>query len=91
MLASEFGRYGILVNALCTGRIVSDQLERLWAAKGGGKPFDEWMQERAKPIPVGRIGTAEEYANVALFLASEAGSYVTGAAINIDGGLCQVV
>jgi NAD(P)-dependent dehydrogenase (short-subunit alcohol dehydrogenase family) len=90
VLASEFGRHGILVNALCTGRIVSDQLERRWTAKGGGKPFDEWVREQTKPIPLGRIGNAGEYANVALFLASDAGSYVTGAAINIDGGLCHV-
>jgi NAD(P)-dependent dehydrogenase (short-subunit alcohol dehydrogenase family) len=42
-------------------------------------------------IPLGRIGTAEEFANMVLFLASDAGSYITGTAINIDGGLSPVV
>jgi 3-oxoacyl-[acyl-carrier protein] reductase len=44
-----------------------------------------------KGIPLGRVGTAEEFANMVLFLASDAGSYITGSAINIDGGLSPVV
>ena len=42
-------------------------------------------------IPIGRMGDPQEFANLALFLASDAASYVTGAAINIDGGLTPVV
>ena len=42
-------------------------------------------------LPTGRLGTAEEFANMACFLASDAGSYITGAAINVDGGLCPVL
>ena len=42
-------------------------------------------------IPLGRLGEAEEVANVACFLASDAGSYVTGAAINVDGGRSPVM
>ena len=45
----------------------------------------------AKDIPIGRFGRAEEFANMACFLASDAGSYVTGTAINIDGGRSPVV
>ena len=45
----------------------------------------------AKDIPLGRFGRAEEFANMACFLASDAGSYVTGTAINIDGGRSPVV
>jgi 3-oxoacyl-[acyl-carrier protein] reductase len=44
-----------------------------------------------KSIPMGRLGTADEFANMALFLASDAGSYITGTAINIDGGSSPVV
>ena len=49
------------------------------------------MGQRSKEIPLGRPGRAEEFANVACFLASEAGSYISGAAINVDGGLSRVV
>ena len=49
------------------------------------------MAARAKDIPLGRIGRAEEFANLACFLVSDAGSYVTGTAINVDGGRSPVV
>lgn len=45
---------------------------------------------RANAVPLGRIGSSEEFANVACFLALDLASYVTGAAINVDGGLCPV-
>jgi NAD(P)-dependent dehydrogenase (short-subunit alcohol dehydrogenase family) len=44
----------------------------------------------AKRVPLGRVGTAEEFANMILFLASDAGSFVTGTAINVDGGMIPV-
>jgi 3-oxoacyl-[acyl-carrier protein] reductase len=44
-----------------------------------------------KGIPIGRIGTAQEYANLACFLASDAGSSGTGTAMHLDGGACPVV
>jgi NAD(P)-dependent dehydrogenase (short-subunit alcohol dehydrogenase family) len=49
------------------------------------------MQRQGKEIPLGRIGRAEEFANLACFLGSDAGSYVTGTAINVDGGRSPVV
>jgi NAD(P)-dependent dehydrogenase (short-subunit alcohol dehydrogenase family) len=49
------------------------------------------MAQRAKTIPLGRMGKAEEFAKVACFLASDAGSYVTGTALNVDGGSSSVV
>jgi len=42
-------------------------------------------------VPLGRMGKAEEFANLALFLVSDAGSYITGTAINVDGGMSPVV
>ena len=49
------------------------------------------MRERSRDIPLGRAGRAEEFANIACFLASDAASYITGTAINVDGGLSRVV
>lgn len=91
ILSKEYAPYNVLVNALCTGRIVTDLWERAHDKNAPDMPFDEFIRNQGKSIPLGRMGTAEEYANVACFLASDAGSYVTGAAINIDGGTSPVV
>ncbi len=53
--------------------------------------FDQFIAEKGKEVPLGRMGTAEEYANAACFLASDAASYITGVAINVDGGRSPVV
>jgi 3-oxoacyl-[acyl-carrier protein] reductase len=49
------------------------------------------MKDGSKEVPLGRPGRAEEFANIACFLASDAGSYITGTAINVDGGMSKVV
>ena len=49
------------------------------------------MAQRAEAIPLGRMGKAEEFARIACFLASDAGSYITGTALNVDGGTSPVV
>jgi NAD(P)-dependent dehydrogenase (short-subunit alcohol dehydrogenase family) len=51
----------------------------------------DYYREREKAIPLGRVGKAEEFANLACFLVSDAASYVTGTAINVDGGHSPVV
>jgi 3-oxoacyl-[acyl-carrier protein] reductase len=88
VLAHEGGPHNILVNALLVGFIESDQ--HVQAAARAGQPLAEFIKPRAAQIPLGRIGRAEEFANVACFLASNAGSYVTGTAINVDGGRSPV-
>jgi NAD(P)-dependent dehydrogenase (short-subunit alcohol dehydrogenase family) len=90
VLAGEGAPHNVLVNALLVGRIESDQIARRHKAEGASVPLAEYVKTHGAGIPLGRMGRAEEFANVALFLASEAGSYVTGTAINVDGGLSPI-
>lgn len=86
-LAAQLGKENILVNTLCPGRILTDRL--LGGLKGSGLSREEYLARQGSEIPLGRVGTAEEFANVAVFLASERASYVTGVAIQVDGGLVR--
>ena len=86
VLAGEGAPHNVLVNALMVGSIVSDQIVRRQKARKDGATLEEMMAEVGKDIPLGRMGQAEEFANVACFLASDAASYVSGAAIPVDGG-----
>lgn len=88
-LAGEGAPYNILVNALLVGFIEADQHVR--AAEKAGIALEDYVNARTKDIPLGRIGRAEEFANIACFLASDAASYITGTAINVDGGRSPVV
>jgi 3-oxoacyl-[acyl-carrier protein] reductase len=89
VLAGEGAPYNILVNALLVGFIEADQHVR--AAEKAGIALEDYVNARTKDIPLGRIGRAEEFANIACFLASDAASYITGTAINVDGGRSPVV
>ena len=91
VMAGEGGPHNILVNAMLVGLIVSDQWVQRHANTAPGTNFDAFTGNMAKGIPLGRMGTAEEFANLACFLASEQGSYITGTAINVDGGRSPVV
>jgi 3-oxoacyl-[acyl-carrier protein] reductase len=86
-LATEVGKDGILVNTVCPGRILTDRF--ISGHRQAGKPVDEYLAAAARDVPVGRIGTPEEFADVVVFLASERASYVTGATIQVDGGLIR--
>lgn len=90
-LAGEGAPHNVLVNALLVGRIVSDQIARRHAAAGTNQSLEDYIAESGTAIPMGRMGTAQEFANIATFLASDAGSYITGTAINVDGNLSPVV
>jgi len=78
--ALEFAAQGIRVNAICPGVIRTPMVERFTA----GQPDAEAQLTMAEPV--GRMGTPEEVAALALFLASDESSFVTGAALPVDGG-----
>ena len=80
--AKEFGRYGIRVNSIHPGFIATDMTAEFPAM------VDEEKNRRLpKTVPLGRIGTAEDIAGVALFLASDASGYCTGQEFVVDGGI----
>ena len=93
VLANEGAPHNVLVNALCTGFIESGQWVRRREQIAPDTPMETFLADMAeeRAIPLGRMGESEEFANMACFLASDAGSYVTGTAINVDGGSCPVV
>ena len=88
-LSKEFAADNILVNTVCIGLIRAGQHERK-AAKSGVE-VESMYAGMGKDIPLGRVGLAEEVANVITFLASDAASYVTGTSINLDGGTSAVL
>ena len=86
-LALQLGKDNILINTLCPGKILTDRL--LGGLKQSGLSREEYLARQGAEVPMGRVGTAEEFANVAVFLASERASYVTGVSIQVDGGLVR--
>ena len=88
-LSKEFAADKILVNTVCIGLIRAGQHER--KAAQSGVEVESIYAGMGKDIPLGRVGLAEEVANVITFLASDAASYVTGTSINLDGGTSAVL
>ncbi len=87
-LANEYGPLGIRVNAILPGWTATERVEELLkhrAAMNDTTPELERAQ-RIRHIPLGRMGTPEEFANVAVFLCSPAAGYIHGAMIPVDGG-----
>lgn len=78
-LATEWGKYGVRVNAICPGVMATDMTKDMLADKG----FKTMMQTR---VPLGRHGTPEDLQGAALYLVSDAANYTTGHALVVDGG-----
>jgi NAD(P)-dependent dehydrogenase (short-subunit alcohol dehydrogenase family) len=88
-LSKELAPSGVRVNALLIGLVESGQWRR--RASTSGQPLDALYASMGESIPLGRVGRSEEFADVAAFLLSPRSSYVTGSAINIDGGASPVL
>lgn len=78
--AAEWGRFGVRCNCVAPGAIASERVLEAWKVAG----LDPDTMGNA--IPLGRTGTPDEMANMIVFLASDAASYVTGQTIAVDGG-----
>jgi 3-oxoacyl-[acyl-carrier protein] reductase len=75
-LSNEYAAHNVLVNNVCPGYTATERLKKL-------------NVHPEAQIPLGRVGTPEEFANVVVFLASERASYITGESIAVDGGLVK--
>ena len=91
VMANDGAAHNILVNAVLVSLIQTDQWVRDHASENKGRTYEQYIAEMGQRIPLKRVGTAQEFANMILFLASDAGSYVTGTAVNVDGGFTPVV
>lgn len=87
-LSDELAPFNITVNCVAPGSISTGRIEELidTRAKKKNVASEEYLAEYIKAIPAGRMGTAEEFASVVCFLASQQASYVTGSTICVDGG-----
>lgn len=87
-LAAQVGPDNVTVNTVCPGFTRTARAASVLAAQAAqtGKSTEELAKGVAAEIPLGRIGEAEEIANLVVFLGSEAASYITGTAIQVDGG-----
>ena len=91
--SKEFGEHGIRVNTVCIGSIKSRQNRRHWEvahAKDPSYTLEDHWASYGPGIPLGRVGESEEAGDVIAFLCSPAASYVSGTAVNIDGGAAPV-
>ena len=87
----ELSRDGIRVNHLMPGRIATDRLRDLdeLNASRAGITFEEQQARAQALIPLKRYGRSEEFGRAAAFLLSEAASYISGATLQVDGGLIR--
>ena len=90
-LANEVAPRGVRVNAILIGLVESGQWER--RAREAGMDLSDFYSTmaRASSVPLGRVGRAEEFADLAAFLLSPRAGYVTGVGIALDGGLSPVI
>jgi NAD(P)-dependent dehydrogenase (short-subunit alcohol dehydrogenase family) len=94
-MSVEYGPQNIRVNAICPGTVPTPLVEQTYRERGGfaadkrsegAAGFQEILDRSRSRVPMGRLGTVDEIAALAAFLASDESSWITGQAIAIDGG-----
>ncbi len=89
VLALELAQHGVLVNAVCPGQVDTELQRWGWRATAFvlGQTYEEVVADDVRRIPLGRLESPEDVANLVAFLASAESSYMTGQAINVTGGI----
>lgn len=90
-LSHDVARYSIRVNTVCLTNIRTAQILKMWKESGTTSGYDEWCAELGVDIPLRRLGDPEEVADLVAFLVSKRAGFITGASINIDGGVAHTV
>lgn len=90
-IAGELAPFNITANVVCPGGVLTDRLVDLLKARAAreGREYDDLLAESQAAIPAKRFATPEEIANVIVFLASDAGAYVNGVSLCVDGALTR--
>jgi 3-oxoacyl-[acyl-carrier protein] reductase len=90
-LSQELGSDGIRVNSILPGWTYTERVEELINAQisKSGETKEAEIAKINSKVPLGRMGTPEEFANVAVFLSSPAASFVNGVMLQVDGGIIQ--
>ncbi len=85
-MSVDLAPLGVRVNAICPGTVYTTLMEPMLVARGGGD-LQKGLAMTVSKYPIGRLGTPEEIAQVALFLAGDESSFVTGSVVTADGGM----
>ncbi len=90
-VSSEFAADNITINVICPGGVLTDRLSSLLKqnAETTNRNYDDVLAESQNMIPAKRFASPDEIANTVTFLCSDAGSYITGTSIMVDGGLTK--
>ena len=93
-MSKDYAGDNILVNTVCIGLIKAGQHERRWESakeQNADLTLEAYYEEMGKRVPIGRVGEAREAGDLVTFLVSDRAAYITGVAVNIDGGTSPVV